>query len=194
MVLQVTSESANIFSVTEQMDMIYKVKPHFVSIALREIMRAKKDEVKLFFSWMQKNNVNPQLIIYNEKDAKMYLENLSSGNLVGKKFPLLFVFGREIIEREKCKAAFILITNLAQSKAKSWMVCGFQKLEDIVTEMSLKAGGNLRIGFENNLYSSNGELAKNNEDRISEVKKMIQTNERVIAKYDQVVYLLEPDW
>jgi|AP95_1055475.scaffolds.fasta_scaffold12315_3 uncharacterized protein (DUF849 family) len=194
MALQATSEAANMFGVEAQIAMIETVKPEFVSIAIREIARAGEERLRTFFAGLKHDRVNPQLIIYNSTDAEMYLDYLTNGSLVGQKFPLLYVVGRNSVDQKNCLKGLQEVRGLTQEKAKSWMVCGFEHLENLVCEYALAHGGHIRIGFENNLYQSNGRQAADNEARIEEIAKLIQAQGREIASHEVAKNLLTPDW
>ena len=194
MVLQVTSEAANIFDVEAQTSMIKEVSPEFVSVAIREIIRAGKIQVQQIFNWMCDHGVNPQLIIYDQKDAKRYVEFLERGVWVGEKFPLLYVAGRDASLLKEKLNPMREIRSIVGDMAKSWMVCGFEALENEASLFALSEGGHIRIGFENNLYQADRSLALDNESQIVEVKKWVQESPRKLANYEKVVELLTPDW
>lgn len=194
MVLQVTSESAKLFDVDTQINMIKSVVPEFVSIALREITRASKEDVHSLFRWMKLNHVNSQIILYDEKDAQSYLAYLKEGLLEGKQFPLLFVAGRDAVLLEDGLSSIQSMKAITQHHVKSWMTCGFEQLEFETVKFSLQQGGHIRVGFENNLHDLNGKLADNNETQLLAMVKMLDNDQHHLASYEEAVDLLTPVW
>ena len=68
-VIQVTSEAVGIYSADEQMDMVVKLQPEAVSLAIREIVpEGSEEKAASFFSEMQALNIVPQFILYSVED------------------------------------------------------------------------------------------------------------------------------
>ena len=73
---------------------------------------------------------------------------------------VLFVLGRYNVNFQSAPAdleAFLQhdLTGL------DWFTCAFGEREQECVLAAIEAGGNARIGFENNLYLPNGEIAQN---------------------------------
>ena len=150
--------------------------------------------MKQLFQWMRDHQVNPQLIIYDQKDALLYLEYLEKSVWGGKKFPLLYVAGRDASLLKEKLSPMREIKEIIGEKAKSWMVCGFEALENEASQFALSEGGHIRIGFENNLYQADGNFAVDNESQIKAAIKPIRKSSRELANYEKTVALLTPDW
>ena len=67
-----------------------------------------------------------------------------------------------------------------------WAVCCFGKNEHSAMVYATEVGGHVRIGFENNLYLSDGVLAKNNVELIKQYCSSIQSLERKPANADKI--------
>ena len=190
LLVQVTSESANIFTVDQQIQMIEKLKPEFVSIALREIMRAQSTNLlQDLFQFMRQHKISPQIILYDLNDAQQYLQFLKKGFFKGTAFPVLYVAGKPLN-----LSSTISMLALTQAKTSSWMICGFESLEYKCLLLALALDGDIRIGFENNLNKQSGEQAQNNQNQIKAATKFIEQNGKALAQYDEVKKLMTPIW
>jgi uncharacterized protein (DUF849 family) len=186
MVIQPTTEAANIFSVQEQVATVKALQPEFCSIALREITRLDDLELLHFFKWMSQNNVHPQIIIYTQNDADNYKNLMQEQKLSAKNFPVLVVVGKGENDFVNIEKIISTITNFSTSI----MLCGFAELEHKIVPFALKNGYHLRIGFENNLTNKNGEIATDNTQRINEVLQSIPQ----LTNVEQTQKLLTPTW
>lgn len=185
-VLQPTSEAANIFRVEQQVSMIQTLQPQFVSLALREITRLKHQALQDFFAWMNSYNVNPQIIIYTQDDADNYARLMQNNSLHARDFPILVVVGKGENDFKNIEQIIATINKWTTSI----MLCGFAELEHKMIPFALENGYHLRIGFENNLHNKNGDKAKDNTQRIQEVLQSITT----LTDYQSATTLLTPNW
>ncbi|MBU2566362.1 3-keto-5-aminohexanoate cleavage protein, partial [Patescibacteria group bacterium] len=69
-------------------------------------------------------------------------------------------------------------------------VLGAGKYQFPMCELSLKAGGNVRVGLEDNLYLDKDVLAKNNAEQVEKVKQMATKIGREIATPDETREIL----
>lgn len=63
----------------------------------------------------------------------------------------------------------------------TWTGTGIGKYEFDIAAMSIVMGGNVRVGFEDNLYMESGVLAKNNGELVAKVAKLAGILKREIA-------------
>jgi len=192
MLIQVTSEAVGKYTVKEQFEMIYSLKPDAVSIAIREIHHFGEIEVNEIFNFMRKNNIYPQIILYNSHDVASYEKWLGDGVLPGKAYPVLYVIGKT-----QPKGTFrsdFLTEAFDPIKTSSWMVCGFGKFEYSAVTKAANLGGHIRLGFENNHWLNNGSIANSNAEIISQISDYLNKNNRDIATYHDALEILRPDW
>jgi len=190
MVLQVTSESAGIFKAPEQIKMIQDLKPEFVSIAWREICPIETQKLSQFFKWLRDNNINPQIILYDIDDVRLFLSTLRIGDLFFKDLPVLLVAGKRDLDFKMTEFKK-MIKKCQQNNLKSIMLCGFKEYETKITQIALQQNLHLRVGFENNLYLKNGKLAQNNMELIKETINTFENHK--IADYETTKKLLTPE-
>ena len=53
-----------------------------------------------------------------------------------------------------------------------WAVCAFGHAETDCLEKALLAGGKVRVGFENSLWNKDGSLARDNAERVREIRSL----------------------
>jgi uncharacterized protein (DUF849 family) len=58
-----------------------------------------------------------------------------------------------------------------------WMVCAFGRNETACLRAALDLGGKARIGFENNLFNSDGSLAHSNAERVADLVRTLEVND-----------------
>jgi len=191
--IQVTSESVGSYSPDEQFEMIHRLKPPAVSIGLREIKSETEEKINQHFKRMRDNQVHPQLILYNDYDVSIYKDWLQRGVLPGSAYPVLFVIGKPqkegVFESEDLRMSFI-----DEMLIKSWMTCGFGYQELHVAKQTIKLGGHIRIGFENNELLENKKIANNNAELIAQVATFMKGESYSIASATEVQELMKPDW
>ena len=189
--IQVTSEAVGKYTAEEQFEMIHQLKPEGVSIAIREIRRM--DELELFehFSRMRDNHTYPQLILYNQHDVSTYTNWLENGLLPGSAYPVLFVIGKAQKE-----GIFTLdsLDEISHIPSSSWMVCAFGEQEYQAAINATQKGGHIRLGFENNQYLLNGEIAKSNAELVAQMAKKLSAEGKLLATADNARKIMQPDW
>ena len=179
MYLQVTSESAGLYEAAQQQDMMHVLKPRYVSVALREMVRIPEDwkSASTFYRWAASNNVQIQHIVYSPEELQQLLIAIDKGDIPGTAHLLQFVLGSydgtQISQPNQVERYTKLLetTPLGHNDRHSfdWMLCAFGKEETSCLVETINAGGKARIGFENSLYHSDGSVARNNAERVEEL-------------------------
>jgi 3-keto-5-aminohexanoate cleavage enzyme len=62
-----------------------------------------------------------------------------------------------------------------------WTVAGIGRFEMPMAELSLRLGGHVRVGLEDNLYLSKGVLARGNGELVAEAVRMVRASGRELA-------------
>jgi uncharacterized protein (DUF849 family) len=162
MLVQVTSEAVGIYTPAQQVECIQAVRPRMASMALREISSDFSDPeyARRFFAWSVENDVHIQHIVYSAEELQRFLDYRDSGVVPANHRCVLFVLGRYRVDFQSVPADLepFLQHDL---DALDWFVCAFGHQEQQCALAAIDAGGHARIGFENNLYLPNGELADN---------------------------------
>jgi uncharacterized protein (DUF849 family) len=186
-VIQVTSEACGIFSPEEQMHMVDTLKPEAVSIAIRELVPSTEYE-KTFAEFLLRNyndNVFPQFILYDAEDLLKFNSLVERGIIPADKYCVLFVLGR--YSKGQLSAPSDLIPFLATLEGlpikdkTSWFVCAFGPQENQCMLSSALLGGNVRIGFENNMLLADGKQANNNAELVAQFNQSLTQARQTIG-------------
>lgn len=169
LVLQLTSEAAGIYTAAQQMAMVRELKPEAVSVALKEIVpdRNSEREGAAFFAWAHREQIIAQHILYSADDVARYIEFRRRGLIPAGRHWVLFVLGRYASGQRSHPSD--LLPFLASWHAASdvtqgvrWAMCAFGMREIECALSAAALGGDVRIGFENNLALPDGRVAHDN--------------------------------
>ncbi|WP_271271873.1 3-keto-5-aminohexanoate cleavage protein [Aliamphritea hakodatensis] len=168
--VQLTTEAAGIYQPPAQMAMVREVQPEAVSVAVRELLPEDKDThgAQGFFHWLATQEIVCQYILYSAEDVQRYHRLKAAGVIPSVPHHLLFVLGRYHAQQQSSPDD--LLPFLAAHRDDTpWMVCAFGADEHRCARLAMQKGGDVRVGFENNLYDQHGELAADNSVLIRQV-------------------------
>ena len=178
MLIQVTSEAVGIYTPRQQVDCIKAVVPQMVSMALREITSNFEQPgfARQFFEWCVEHEVHVQHIVYSAEELQRLLDYRDQGVVPSSHRCVLFVLGRYSVnfQSEPADLEPFLQHDLG---GLDWFCCAFGNMEQACMMASINAGGNARIGFENNLYLPNGDLAANTATLVSSLVDALQEDD-----------------
>ncbi len=183
LLLQITSEAGGKYQAEQQIANVMAVNPDAVSVALREIIHSPEDHprAQVFFHWIAAHEVLPQYILYSAEDVELYNQLRSSKIMPAHPHSVLFVLGRyHHAQQSSCADLSPFIESWSAADI-AWMVCAFGATEQDCLLHSAKLGGHARMGFENNLYQSSGEIADSNEAQIQGLKTALIAQNATIA-------------
>lgn len=169
--VQITTEAAGRYSPAEQRALLDTLSPPWISAAVREILGDKDIEAaKRFYQQAAKYGTQIQHILYDDHDVA-WLDQLIEDKVINDLHPsVLFVLGRYSENRESSPAD---LKPFLQARKDSrhlsdchFMACAFGSREIDCLIAAAKAGGDCRIGFENNLVDEDLALASNNAARV----------------------------
>lgn len=176
MMVQITTEAVGIYSPQEQQQVVRDVKPNAVSIAIVEML-AHDDHAAVidFYNWCNQSKIKVQHILYSPEDSIRLEGLLSSLTPTLDPVQILFVLGRYTKNQQSKPADILPFTDwLSTSNLEAdWSICAFGKAETRCLKASHEAGGKMRIGFENSFWNDDGSLARDNVERILDLKKAI---------------------
>lgn len=182
MVLQVTSEAAKVYQAPAQIAMVRELHPEAVSVGLREIDQPAIGEQGLsaFFGWLAREKVMTQVILYDVADLHRWQDLRQRGVVPEAPWFLLFVLGRYTAGQTSNPTDVVPFVH-AHTGGEPWAVCAFGKTEHACVTAAASLGGHVRVGFENNLYLKNGEVAPNNAALVSQAAQAALSLGRPIA-------------
>ena len=170
LIIQITSEAARVYKAPEQIAMVTALKPEAVSVGLREVDQPEIGEAGLaqFFGWLAKERVMTQVIVYDVADLQRWQALRAQGVIPDAPWSLLFVLGRYSVGQTS-EAKDLLPYVMAHTGSEPWSMCAFGAGEHACATTAVALGGHARVGFENNLLLSNGQVAPDNAALVRQV-------------------------
>jgi len=191
MLAQITSEAVGIYTPAEQVACVQALKPRMASMALREISSdfSEPEYARAFFEWCSDHEVHIQHILYSAQDLQRFFDYRANGVIPASQRCVLFVLGRyrADFQSEPSDLDPFLQHDLA---GLDWFVCAFGHQEQQCALKAIDAGGHARIGFENNLYLPNGELAENTAALVSSLVDALAARDLQPARSEAARQLL----
>ncbi|MFK4259595.1 BKACE family enzyme [Agrobacterium tumefaciens] len=176
MLVQVSTEAVGLYRADEQMDMVRALKPRAVSVALREILPDGSNEMIAadFYRWCADTGIAIQHILYDSAEVLRLARLYERRILPGGRSDVLYVLGRYTVDQQSDPAELqrFIDASAAMPVAPDWMICAFGRAETMCLEAALRAGGKVRVGFENSLWHADGSVARSNEERVAAIRKM----------------------
>ena len=146
------------------MRLVRELGPEAVSLALRELCpdSASETEAGAFFRELPSAGTWPQYILYSSDECRRF-ERLRQSGFFGVERPFaLFVLGRYSESLQGDPAELDAFLSCFEPGAFPWAVCCFGPAEAQAIRRGAKAGGHVRIGFENNQALPDGAVARDN--------------------------------
>jgi uncharacterized protein (DUF849 family) len=192
MLIQVTSEAVGVYTPEQQVDCVKAVVPQMSSMALREITSnfEQPEFARQFFDWCDEHQVHLQHIVFTEDELQRFLDYRERGVIPASHRCVLFVLGRYSVDFQSAPADLepFLQHDLGEL---DWFCCAFGNQEQACMMAAIDAGGHARVGFENNLYLPNGDLADSTATLISSLVEALQENNDQPASCEFAAQLLD---
>jgi uncharacterized protein (DUF849 family) len=188
MVLQMTTEAGGVFGREVQMAAVRAVRPEAVSLALREIAPtdAERREFAEFLAWMQGESIAPQIILYDLEDVGRLRGFARDGAIDAARTSVLYVLGRYATDQMSNPVELLSFLGTEMHPFRDWMVCAFGPNESRCAALAALLGGHVRVGFENNYYLPDGEIAASNAELIDATASMLESLHVSLASADEV--------
>ena len=159
--IQITTESVGKYGVSEQLKCLREIVLDSASIAVREIAR-NATLVKGFYHSANELGIDLQHIVYSPEDLDLLMAWIADGTVPGETHDILIVLGRYTDGKLAKPEDFDAFLPKVENSGFRWTVCAFGKHEQACLLAALHAGGNVRIGFENNTKAPDGTVFANN--------------------------------
>ncbi|MGR4000450.1 MAG: 3-keto-5-aminohexanoate cleavage protein, partial [Alphaproteobacteria bacterium] len=177
--VQITTESVDRYGPKEQRQVAREVaarctRPLGISVALREMVREGDGEdtagSRDFYHWAVESGVVVQHILYGAEELVRLRELIEGGVIPGEELALLFVLGKYGDDDSGgvhdlppfLRGMEALSAEVEGAGRVEWSVCAFGRGEIACLREAWRNGGKCRIGFENSVLRSDGELAEDN--------------------------------
>ncbi len=170
--IQVTTESAGIFDVDQQLDCLKVLRPRAASISVREIAR-RSDLAPNIYGLCNDEGVSVQHILYDKNDWQCLNAWHEAGIVRDKQRDVIFVLGQYAPAKDACLRDVDDLAPMISANIENHMVCAFGPMEQAVLCAAAAQGAQLRVGFENNLYTQNGEVAPSNAANVASLKNSL---------------------
>lgn len=171
LVIQITTEALDLYTPAEQIAVLKAVKPEAASLALRELVpdAAAEPAFADVLLWMKRENVLPQIILYEPTEAVRLAEMIRRGLVPWPDIPVLYVLGRYTVSQTSQPADLLPFLSPETPRFSNWSVCAFGRHETACVTAAALLGGHARVGFENNLFRPDGSRAMSNADLVGAV-------------------------
>ena len=163
MIIQVSTDAVGRYSPEQQMAMVRELRPEAVSLAVREIVPdpAHERPAAAFLEWLRRERIMVQYIVYSPQGVTRFRDLRRRGVIPGERHFLLFVLGRYAMGQTSTPVDLLPFLMVADPN-DAWAVCAFGPWENACALTAAALGGHSRVGFENNVYMSDGSLAPDN--------------------------------
>jgi 3-keto-5-aminohexanoate cleavage enzyme len=186
MVIQITTEAVGRYLPEQQADVLRATRPEAASLALREFLPTPSHEVAFaeILAWMARENVLPQIILYEPAEAVALAELMQRGLLPWDSVPVLFVLGRYSLGQVSCPADLLGFLTPEIHRFEHWTSCAFGRDEAACVVTGALLGGHVRVGFENNDLLPDGRRADSNAELVATVAGILNGAGRTLASAD----------
>ena len=187
LVVQITTEAAQVYEPHAQMAVVRETRPEAVSVGLRELMKPGITDAELhtFFSWLLSERIMTQIILYSDEDVGHWQRLQAQGVIPDGPWFLLFVLGRYTAGQTSNPTDLLPFLQCDDGRAP-WAMCAFGPKENACAITAAGLGGHVRVGFENNLYLKDGSLAPDNAALVRQVAEGAKALGRPLATADDI--------
>ncbi len=194
MILQITTESAGRFGPDAQMAVVDAVVPEAASVAVRELFGTGDTAidwatVSAFLARAARQRCALQYIVYDTGDLARLIALAGAGQLPAATPHVLFVLGN-YRERKPGQPRDLAPLLAALPVDWPWAVCAFGPAEAACATAAALAGGQIRVGFENNLHEPDGRVAPDNAALVRHVAARIRACGLAVADVHEARRLL----
>lgn len=174
-VVQITTEAAGRYIAENQRRLVLDLAPRLVSIALREMLSdGDIAAAQRLYLDCADQEIAVQHILYEPAHLVWLSEVLPEELFRTPSLQVIFVLGAYTGRNAKAED---LVRFLAEMSAleisPDWGACAFGPEETACLLAVNRAGGKLRVGFENNWIDAAGNIAPDNAARVAEISAML---------------------
>lgn len=137
-----------------------------------------ENDIKAFAETMRLRGIYPELECFEKGHIDMVLRLHKKGYI---QKPLHFSFVLGVIGGMTGEERDFNFLKESLPEGATYSVAGIGRYEFSLAELSIQAGGHVRVGLEDNIYLEKGVLAKGNADLVKKVVKLAKQYNRDIA-------------
>lgn len=176
MMVQITTESGGKYAPRQQRQIARQTGHNEISAALREITADNdKKAAADFYHRAARSGVRIQHILHSPAEVHQLAGLIRGGVIPAENVFALFVLGdyQTRAATPSDLRPFLAAMKKANLQAQT-MACAFGRQESACLVAAAKIGLHCRAGFENNHHNDAGNPAKNNAERITELRQKLQ--------------------
>jgi len=132
--------------------------------------------------YLKDKGIKPEVEIYNNSDMDD-LEYLIEKDVLTKPYYVSFVLGMHRVNNQASRYSPKHLMHLVDLLPNDsiFSVLGIGPVEFQATTLSILLGGNVRVGFEDNIYIKKGKLAESNAESVAKIVRIARELGREIA-------------
>lgn len=142
---------------------------------------------------MKELNIKPELEIFNPTTIEDVVKYIYPEGVLNDPLSMTFVMGMDKVSQGAMEYSYQnlvhLISKLPENSLFGTMAIGANQLP--ATVMTMIMGGNVRVGFEDNIYFRKGELAKSNAQLVERIANLAKEFGFEIATPDEAREILK---
>ncbi len=185
-IIQTTTEATGIFSIDDQISSVIELKPEATSLAINELCpEGMEEKARQFFHHIHSENIAPQYILYSADEVKRFISLHQMGIIPDAVPSVLLVLGRYGTGVTSTPQDLIPMLDALKGFKCTWTLCAFGLQEHACMLLAIGKGGHCRIGFENNIYRPNKEVASHNSILVKDLVAQIKLNTTQIATTEE---------
>lgn len=143
-----------------------------------EVFINTENDIKYFAQRIYQNNILPELECFGKSHVDQVLRLVKKG-VIKPHLHFSFVLGVNGGQTGEERDFHFLKDSLP--KDATYSVAGIGRYEFPLAELAIKHGGHVRVGLEDNIYISKGEIAKGNKELVLKVVELCNKHNREIA-------------
>ena len=161
LVVQISTEGAELYGPADQMAVVRETRPEAVTLSLADLMRnpGQEAEAQRFFQWLFRERVVAQFVVRDLEELRQYQDCCKRGLIPAAPHLLLFLLGSRTAPAAP-RALAPLVAGLDGDT--SWAAGAFGGDEHAMAVAAMALGGHARVGFETNLHLKDGAIAPDN--------------------------------
>ena len=171
MAIQITTEAVGIYDPDTQMSIALTSGAEMVSASTREINRAGPSKARAFYQKAQESGIAVQHILYERDDCRILEDTIGRSALADPDLQIIFVLGSYGDNRDATPSDLDVFLSWMEEQEISpdWAVCAFGQAEVACLLKAVSHGGKCRVGFENSMVLSDGNVASSNAEKVTDL-------------------------
>ncbi|MTI70997.1 MAG: 3-keto-5-aminohexanoate cleavage protein [Firmicutes bacterium] len=153
----------------------------------KDVFMNSQEYIEKFAKRMKELNVKPEIEVF-ERGMINNAVGLAKKGLLDTPMHFDFVMGIPGAITGEIRDLLYLVESIP--KGSTWTVAGIGRHQLLLANMGILLGGNVRVGFEDNIYYKKGELAKSNAQLVERVVRLAKEHNRPIATPDEARKIL----